>query len=113
MHQLGIATSVLEAARQEAARQEAPRQKAAGHPGAGVLKVGLRIGEWSGVDPESLRFCFDAIVDVQQKVLSENDRLAASLRGTLHENGVYCPNFISSPGAGETMLLERQAQAVL
>ena len=46
-------------------------------------------------------------VDVQQKVLSENDRLAAALRETLLENGVYCPNFISSPGAGKTMLLER------
>ena len=46
-------------------------------------------------------------VDVQQKVLSENDRLAASLRGALRENGVYCPNFISSPGAGKTLLLER------
>jgi len=51
MHELGIATSVLDAARQEAA----------GHPGARVVKVGVRIGEWSGVDPESLRFCFDAI----------------------------------------------------
>lgn len=46
-------------------------------------------------------------VDVQQKVLTENDRLAAALRETLRENGVYCPNFISSPGAGKTLLLER------
>jgi hydrogenase nickel incorporation protein HypB len=46
-------------------------------------------------------------VDVQQKVLSENDRLAGSLRETLRGNGVYCPNFISSPGAGKTLLLER------
>jgi hydrogenase nickel incorporation protein HypB len=46
-------------------------------------------------------------VEVQQKVLSENDRLAAALRQTLCDNGVYCPNFISSPGAGKTMLLER------
>jgi hydrogenase nickel incorporation protein HypB len=46
-------------------------------------------------------------VDVQQKVLSENDRMAAALRESLRENGVYCPNFISSPGAGKTLLLER------
>jgi hydrogenase nickel incorporation protein HypB len=46
-------------------------------------------------------------VDVQQKVLSENDRLAKTLRETLRGNGVYCPNFISSPGAGKTLLLER------
>jgi hydrogenase nickel incorporation protein HypA/HybF len=52
MHEMGIATSVLDAARKEAER----------HPGSRVLKVGVRIGEWSGVDPESLRFCFEAIV---------------------------------------------------
>jgi hydrogenase nickel incorporation protein HypB len=46
-------------------------------------------------------------VDVQQKVLSENDRLAGALREKLKNNGVYCPNFISSPGAGKTLLLER------
>jgi len=46
-------------------------------------------------------------VDVQQKVLSENDRLAGELREKLRDNGVYCPNFISSPGAGKTLLLER------
>ena len=46
-------------------------------------------------------------VNVEQKVLSENDRIAATLRDTLRQNGVYCPNFISSPGAGKTLLLER------
>ncbi len=46
-------------------------------------------------------------VEVQQKVLSENERLAKTLRETLSSNGVYCPNFISSPGAGKTMLLEK------
>ena len=51
MHEMGIATSVLTAARNEAAKR----------PGARVLKIGLRIGEWSGIDPESLRFCFDAL----------------------------------------------------
>lgn len=49
-------------------------------------------------------------VDVQQKVLSENDRLAGALRAKLRDNGVYCPNFISSPGAGKTLLLERTLQ---
>lgn len=46
-------------------------------------------------------------VEVQQKVLSENERIAKTLRGTLTAHGVYCPNFISSPGAGKTLLLER------
>lgn len=46
-------------------------------------------------------------VEVQQKVLSENERLAKTLREALGAHGVYCPNFISSPGAGKTLLLER------
>ena len=46
-------------------------------------------------------------IEVQQKVLSENDRIAKSLRHRIHENGIYCPNLISSPGAGKTLLLER------
>ena len=52
MHEMSIATSMLEAVRGEATR----------HPGSRVLKVGVRIGEWSGVDPDSLQFCFDALV---------------------------------------------------
>ena len=52
MHEMGIATSILDAAQSEAARQ----------PGSKLLKVGLRIGEWSGVDADSLRFCFEALV---------------------------------------------------
>src|SRR5438477_7873533 len=46
-------------------------------------------------------------VEVQEKVLSENERIAKSLREILRDNGVYCPNFISSPGAGKTLLLEK------
>jgi len=46
-------------------------------------------------------------VEVQQKVLSENERIAKSLRERFQENGIYVPNFISSPGAGKTLLLER------
>ena len=52
MHEMGIANSVLE----EVARQM--RQ----HPAERVSRVGLRIGEFAGVDPDSLRFCFEAIV---------------------------------------------------
>jgi hydrogenase nickel incorporation protein HypA/HybF len=52
MHEMGIMQSVLEAVRKEAAL----------HAPAHVQKVGLRVGEWSGVDTESLRFCFEAMV---------------------------------------------------
>ncbi|MFN7924786.1 MAG: hydrogenase maturation nickel metallochaperone HypA [Bryobacteraceae bacterium] len=49
---MGIASSVLDAVRVETAR----------HPGSKPLRVGVRVGEWAGVDTESLRFCFDALV---------------------------------------------------
>lgn len=52
MHEMGIANSILDRARTEVLQ----------HPGAHLLKVGVRIGEWSGVEPESLRFCFDCLV---------------------------------------------------
>jgi hydrogenase nickel incorporation protein HypB len=44
---------------------------------------------------------------LEKKVLSENDRIAGRLRERLQEHGVFCLNFISSPGAGKTSLLER------
>jgi hydrogenase nickel incorporation protein HypA/HybF len=49
MHEMSIVMSVLESAR---AQEHGPR----------VTKIGLRIGEWSGVDLESIRFCFDSLV---------------------------------------------------
>jgi hydrogenase nickel incorporation protein HypA/HybF len=52
VHEMGIASSVLDAVRAEAAR----------HAGGRPTRVGVRVGEWAGVDTESLRFCFDALV---------------------------------------------------
>jgi Zn finger protein HypA/HybF involved in hydrogenase expression len=54
MHEFGIAQSVLSAARLEAAR----------HPGARMVKVGVRIGPMAGVDRESLSFCFQAAAEM-------------------------------------------------
>ncbi len=48
---MSIAASVLEAVRKESARRAAR-----------VLAVGVKIGPLAGVDAESLRFCFDALV---------------------------------------------------
>jgi hydrogenase nickel incorporation protein HypB len=44
---------------------------------------------------------------LRSKVLSENQRIAESLRERFHQNGVLCLNLISSPGSGKTALLER------
>jgi hypothetical protein len=52
MHEMGIACSVIEAVQKELLRYPAWR----------VLKVSVRIGQFAGVDAESLRFCLDAIV---------------------------------------------------
>ena len=51
MHEMSIAGSMLEAVRAESARHNAH-----------VLALGVKIGELSGVDSESLRFCFEALV---------------------------------------------------
>jgi len=43
---------------------------------------------------------------LEKKVLSENDRIAQRLRERFLARGLLCLNFISSPGAGKTSLLE-------
>ncbi len=52
MHELSIAASILETV----------KRQAAANGGGRVKKAGVRIGALSGVDTESLRFCFGAIV---------------------------------------------------
>lgn len=51
MHEMGIANSIIEAVHAEAAR----------YPDAEPRKVGVRIGELAAVDPDALRFCFEAL----------------------------------------------------
>ena len=46
-------------------------------------------------------------VEIEKKVLSENDALAARLREALNGAGTLCLNFIGAPGAGKTAFLER------
>src|SRR5664279_1448310 len=52
MHELSIAESILDAVRKEIAL----------HPGTYPTRVGVRIGSMAAVDPESLNFCFNAVV---------------------------------------------------
>jgi len=52
MHEMGIANSVLEAVQKELE----------GYPGEKASRVGIRIGQHAAVDPDSLRFCFEAVV---------------------------------------------------
>ena len=46
-------------------------------------------------------------VAVEKRVLSENDRIAAGIRERLGGAGTLSLNFIGSPGAGKTALLEK------
>jgi hydrogenase nickel incorporation protein HypA/HybF len=52
MHELSIANSILEAVSKERERLN----------GARVIKVGVRIGELAGVDPDALSFGFEVLV---------------------------------------------------
>jgi hypothetical protein len=53
MHEMGIASSILEAAWTEARLYSGQRP----------AKVGVVVGEYAGVDTESLRFCFETLAD--------------------------------------------------
>ncbi len=53
MHEMGIASSIIEAAGAEARL----------YPGHRPAKVGVLIGEYAGVDTESLRFCFETLAN--------------------------------------------------
>jgi hydrogenase nickel incorporation protein HypB len=44
---------------------------------------------------------------MEQKVLSANNQIAAQLRDAFKATGTLALNFISSPGSGKTMLLEK------
>jgi hydrogenase nickel incorporation protein HypB len=48
-------------------------------------------------------------VQLQQKVLAKNDRLAEANRDWLRQRNILAVNLMSSPGAGKTTLLERTA----
>ncbi len=52
MHELGIASSILECVAAEARRR----------PGTHITKVGVKIGELAGVDIDSRQFGFEAII---------------------------------------------------
>jgi hydrogenase nickel incorporation protein HypB len=46
-------------------------------------------------------------VEVEKKVLNENQILAGQLRERYRQTGMLCLNFISAPGSGKTLLLEK------
>jgi hydrogenase nickel incorporation protein HypA/HybF len=95
MHELGIADSILDAARAEARRQG----------GARLVKVGMKLGEVAGVDPAALSFCFESLV-----IGTELEPLALEIEHSPHRH--RCPSCrrefhvvdyrTECPGCGET-----------
>ena len=53
-----------------------------------------------------------ATIQLEKKVLSENDKLAAVIREQLKRNKVASLNFVSSPGSGKTSILEKTLKAL-
>src|SRR5208283_605474 len=51
-------------------------------------------------------------VELQARLLDQNDRHAAENRAVLKARGIRALNFVSSPGAGKTALLERTLDAL-
>ena len=51
MHEMGIANSILEGVAKELRR----------YPGTRPTKVGVRIGQLAGIDPDALNFAFEAL----------------------------------------------------
>jgi hydrogenase nickel incorporation protein HypB len=52
------------------------------------------------------------VIDVRERVMAQNDLIAAEVRRRLDEAGVPALNLMSSPGAGKTLLLERTLAAL-
>lgn len=46
-------------------------------------------------------------ITIKKNILSKNNSLAASNRRHFQSHAVFCTNWISAPGSGKTMLLER------
>jgi hydrogenase nickel incorporation protein HypB len=47
------------------------------------------------------------VIDVRERVMAQNDAIAAEVRRRLDDAGVPSLNLMSSPGSGKTLLLER------
>jgi hydrogenase nickel incorporation protein HypA/HybF len=90
MHELSIASAILDAVRKEAEKR----------PGAHVSKVGVRIGVLSGVEPDALSFGFGVLVDGSEldPLTLEIERVPRSQRCPacdivfeVTEDGLACP----------------------
>jgi len=52
------------------------------------------------------------VIEVKERVIADNDRVAAAQRARLQEKGIYFINLMGSPGAGKTSVLIRTIEAL-
>jgi hydrogenase nickel incorporation protein HypB len=82
-------------------------------PASGVILVDVREPDDVPITPPG-----DALpgtvrsLDLQVRLLDENDRQAAENRALLKARGIRALNLVSSPGSGKTTLLERTLDAL-
>ena len=51
-----------------------------------------------------------SVITVERKVLEKNEQIAKRNRDLFQEQGIFVLNFVSSPGAGKTSILEKTLQ---
>jgi hydrogenase nickel incorporation protein HypB len=51
-----------------------------------------------------------SVITIERKVLEKNEHLAQRNREAFREHGIFTLNFVSSPGAGKTTILEKTLQ---
>jgi hydrogenase nickel incorporation protein HypA/HybF len=96
MHEFAIASSVLDAVRTEARLR----------PGMRVSKIGVRIGDLAGLDPDALSFCFEALTKETdlQSVILEIERRPRRQRCSRCANEFTVVNYETScPDCGEKL----------
>jgi hydrogenase nickel incorporation protein HypB len=54
-----------------------------------------------------------SVITIERKVLEKNEQLAQRNRELFRERGIMALNFVSSPGAGKTTILEQTFQELL
>jgi hydrogenase nickel incorporation protein HypA/HybF len=84
MHEIGIASAILEAAEKETAQRR----------GATLMVIGVRVGALSGVDQDALRFAFGALV-METRLSAVKLEILNSLR---RDRCLDCGNEFESPG---------------
>ena len=89
------------------------RSRARAPAGSGVILVDVRDpADTSPTPPGDPLPGAVRTLDLQVRLLDENDRRAAENRTFLQQRGIRALNFVSSPGAGKTALLERTLDAL-